>query len=165
MIWDILFAGILERSRASITLSMYPSTYVLSIYCLRWLVVCPLCLCNHHLPVLTSRSHLFLLLCAHVARRALTMRAMSPYSNPSWTRSWRCTDPQVRWLTVHRNIPLNDIVFVTARVLAVVMQCGADSLTGDRIGKFNLTVKGTISAVMPTCAIWHTYSSVCTLCP
>jgi len=25
---------------------------------------------------------------------------------------------------------------------AVVLQCGADSLTGDRLGCFNLTVKG-----------------------
>lgn len=27
---------------------------------------------------------------------------------------------------------------------AVVLQCGADSLTGDRLGCFNLTVKGKI---------------------
>lgn len=30
----------------------------------------------------------------------------------------------------------------TYRPEAVVMQCGADSLTGDRLGCFNLTVKG-----------------------
>ena len=28
---------------------------------------------------------------------------------------------------------------------AVVLQCGADSLTGDRLGCFNLTLKGTDS--------------------
>lgn len=28
------------------------------------------------------------------------------------------------------------------RPSAVVLQCGADSLTGDRLGCFNLTVKG-----------------------
>ena len=27
---------------------------------------------------------------------------------------------------------------------AVVLQCGADSLSGDRLGCFNLTIKGTV---------------------
>lgn len=29
---------------------------------------------------------------------------------------------------------------------AIVLQCGADSLSGDRLGCFNLTIKGTIGA-------------------
>ena len=33
----------------------------------------------------------------------------------------------------------------TYRPTAVVLQCGADSLTGDRLGCFNLSLKGTVS--------------------
>lgn len=33
------------------------------------------------------------------------------------------------------------------RPSAVVLQCGADSLTGDRLGCFNLTLKGHAEAV------------------
>lgn len=33
------------------------------------------------------------------------------------------------------------------RPSAVVLQCGADSLTGDRLGCFNLTLKGHAGAV------------------
>ena len=33
-------------------------------------------------------------------------------------------------------------IMETYRPTAVVLQCGADSLTGDRLGCFNLTLKG-----------------------
>lgn len=32
---------------------------------------------------------------------------------------------------------------------AVVLQCGADSLTGDRLGCFNLTVRGQYKKISP----------------
>lgn len=34
---------------------------------------------------------------------------------------------------------------------AVVLQCGADSLSGDRLGCFNLTVKGKQKGVCVVC--------------
>jgi len=34
---------------------------------------------------------------------------------------------------------------------AVVLQCGADSLSGDRLGCFNLSLKGTRGSTQPTC--------------
>ena len=33
------------------------------------------------------------------------------------------------------------------RPSAVVMQCGADSLSGDRLGCFNLSIKGTLRCI------------------
>ena len=41
--------------------------------------------------------------------------------------------------------PIIAKVMETFQPSAVVLQCGADSLTGDRLGCFNLTVKGTFS--------------------
>ncbi|EDS29524.1 histone deacetylase [Culex quinquefasciatus] len=40
------------------------------------------------------------------------------------------------------NLPSDEEVMETFQPSAVVLQCGADSLTGDRLGCFNLTVKG-----------------------
>lgn len=40
-------------------------------------------------------------------------------------------------------VPIITKVMETFQPSAVVLQCGADSLTGDRLGCFNLTVKGT----------------------
>jgi hypothetical protein len=34
------------------------------------------------------------------------------------------------------------------RPTAVVLQCGADSLTGDRLGCFNLTLKGNVITIV-----------------
>uniref|UniRef100_A0A6P7G3M8 Histone deacetylase n=1 Tax=Diabrotica virgifera virgifera TaxID=50390 RepID=A0A6P7G3M8_DIAVI len=39
-------------------------------------------------------------------------------------------------------VPIISKVMETFQPSAVVLQCGADSLTGDRLGSFNLTVKG-----------------------
>lgn len=39
-------------------------------------------------------------------------------------------------------VPIMSKVMETFQPGAVVLQCGADSLTGDRLGCFNLTVKG-----------------------
>lgn len=39
-------------------------------------------------------------------------------------------------------VPIISKVMETFQPSAVVLQCGADSLTGDRLGCFNLTVKG-----------------------
>ena len=39
-------------------------------------------------------------------------------------------------------VPIMTKVMETFQPSAVVLQCGADSLTGDRLGCFNLTVKG-----------------------
>lgn len=39
-------------------------------------------------------------------------------------------------------VPIITKVMETFQPSAVVLQCGADSLTGDRLGCFNLTVKG-----------------------
>lgn len=41
-------------------------------------------------------------------------------------------------------VPIITKVMETFQPSAVVLQCGADSLTGDRLGCFNLTVKGEI---------------------
>jgi len=41
-------------------------------------------------------------------------------------------------------VPIITKVMETFQPSAVVLQCGADSLTGDRLGCFNLTVKGII---------------------
>ena len=38
--------------------------------------------------------------------------------------------------------PLMDQIFDSFRPSAVVLQCGADSISGDRLGCFNLSVKG-----------------------
>lgn len=38
--------------------------------------------------------------------------------------------------------PIISKVMETFQPSAVVLQCGADSLTGDRLGCFNLTVRG-----------------------
>lgn len=40
-------------------------------------------------------------------------------------------------------VPIMTKVMETYQPGAVVLQCGADSLTGDRLGCFNLTLKGT----------------------
>lgn len=42
-------------------------------------------------------------------------------------------------------VPIISKVMETFQPSAVVLQCGADSLTGDRLGCFNLTVKGMLS--------------------
>lgn len=39
-------------------------------------------------------------------------------------------------------VPIITKVMETFQPSAVVLQCGADSLTGDRLGCFNLTVRG-----------------------
>jgi histone deacetylase 1/2 len=39
-------------------------------------------------------------------------------------------------------VPIMTKVMETYQPGAVVLQCGADSLTGDRLGCFNLTLKG-----------------------
>lgn len=39
-------------------------------------------------------------------------------------------------------VPIISKVMETFQPSAVVLQCGADSLTGDRLGCFNLTVRG-----------------------
>ncbi|CAD7083304.1 unnamed protein product [Hermetia illucens] len=44
-------------------------------------------------------------------------------------------------------VPIISKVMETFQPSAVVLQCGADSLTGDRLGCFNLTVKGTEKCV------------------
>ena len=46
--------------------------------------------------------------------------------------------------TSYRQIfkPVVDKVVELYRPSAIVLQCGADSLTGDRLGCFNLTLKG-----------------------
>lgn len=41
-------------------------------------------------------------------------------------------------------VPIITKVMETFQPSAVVLQCGADSLTGDRLGCFNLTVKGMV---------------------
>lgn len=48
-------------------------------------------------------------------------------------------------------VPIITKVMETFQPSAVVLQCGADSLTGDRLGCFNLTVKGTFSVRVDTC--------------
>ena len=40
--------------------------------------------------------------------------------------------------------PVISKVMETYQPSAIVLQCGADSLTGDRLGCFNLTLKGII---------------------
>lgn len=47
-------------------------------------------------------------------------------------------------------VPIITKVMETFQPSAVVLQCGADSLTGDRLGCFNLTVKG-IDILFSTC--------------
>lgn len=37
-----------------------------------------------------------------------------------------------------------DAIFRNFRPEAVVLQCGADSMSGDRLGCFNLSIKGII---------------------
>jgi len=39
-------------------------------------------------------------------------------------------------------VPILTKVMETYQPSAVVLQCGADSLTGDRLGCFNITLKG-----------------------
>lgn len=39
-------------------------------------------------------------------------------------------------------VPIITKVMETFQPSAVVLQCGADSLTGDKLGCFNLTIKG-----------------------
>lgn len=41
-------------------------------------------------------------------------------------------------------VPIMSKVMETYQPSAVVLQCGADSLSGDRLGCFNLTLKGKI---------------------
>ena len=41
--------------------------------------------------------------------------------------------------------PVIQKVMETFAPSAVVLQCGADSLTGDRLGCFNVTTRGTLS--------------------
>lgn len=54
-------------------------------------------------------------------------------------------------------------IMATYRPEAVVMQCGADSLTGDRLGCFNLTVKGAPrSCPPPTVPLLTAHSSQAT---
>jgi len=43
--------------------------------------------------------------------------------------------------------PIVGKVMETYQPSAVVLQCGADSLTGDRLGCFNLTLKGKINFI------------------
>jgi histone deacetylase 1/2 len=43
-------------------------------------------------------------------------------------------------------VPIMSKVMETYQPSAVVLQCGADSLSGDRLGCFNLTLKGKISS-------------------
>ena len=38
--------------------------------------------------------------------------------------------------------PVIDEIFLRFRPEAVLMQCGGDSLSGDRLGSFNLSVRG-----------------------
>jgi hypothetical protein len=45
-------------------------------------------------------------------------------------------------------VPIISKVMETFQPSAVVLQCGADSLTGDRLGCFNLTVRGGSQDVM-----------------
>ena len=42
--------------------------------------------------------------------------------------------------------PIVTRVMETFRPSAIVLQCGADSLSGDRLGCFNLTLKGTFKS-------------------
>lgn len=44
-------------------------------------------------------------------------------------------------------VPIITKVMETFQPSAVVLQCGADSLTGDRLGCFNLTVKGKMGKI------------------
>lgn len=44
---------------------------------------------------------------------------------------------------------------------AVVLQCGADSLSGDRLGCFNLTVKGKQKSVCLLSVTFYLYPSYC----
>ena len=41
-------------------------------------------------------------------------------------------------------VPIVSKVMESYQPSAVVLQCGADSLSGDRLGCFNLTLKGTL---------------------
>mmetsp|Transcript_25618 Transcript_25618/g.47097 ORF Transcript_25618/g.47097 Transcript_25618/m.47097 type:complete len:96 (+) Transcript_25618:989-1276(+) len=46
--------------------------------------------------------------------------------------------------------PVMDKIMEVFRPGAIVLQCGADSLTGDRLGCFNLTLKGHAECVRYT---------------
>lgn len=64
---------------------------------------------------------------------AVKFSSSTPGRNPLIARDpWPCLRAQVMEMY---------------RPLAVVLQCGADSLTGDRLGCFNLTLKGHAEAV------------------
>jgi len=43
-------------------------------------------------------------------------------------------------------VPVMSKVMESYQPSAIVLQCGADSLSGDRLGCFNVTLKGTLSA-------------------
>ena len=53
--------------------------------------------------------------------------------------------------------PIIAKVMETFQPSAVVLQCGADSLTGDRLGCFNLTVKGKFSKIIHFVSMWINY--------
>jgi histone deacetylase 1/2 len=51
-------------------------------------------------------------------------------------------------------VPIISKVMETFQPSAVVLQCGADSLTGDRLGCFNLTVRGGSYNITGNIFIW-----------
>ena len=51
-------------------------------------------------------------------------------------------------------VPIIAKVMETFQPSAVVLQCGADSLTGDRLGCFNLTVRGKLINFLEAPALW-----------
>lgn len=52
-------------------------------------------------------------------------------------------------------VPIISKVMETFQPSAVVLQCGADSLTGDRLGCFNLTVRGRSQDMTGNVVIWQ----------
>ncbi|KAI5645472.1 histone deacetylase domain-containing protein [Phthorimaea operculella] len=109
---------------------------------------------------LTHRS-----VAATAAVAASYARATSPSTSPSSPRSWRPSSPARSCCSAaptHSQVfscysccscelrtcyePVYELimskVMETFQPSAVVLQCGADSLTGDRLGCFNLTVRG-----------------------
>ena len=54
-------------------------------------------------------------------------------------------------------VPLVSKVMESYQPSAVVLQCGADSLSGDRLGCFNLTLKGTLENTSTGGRVIHKY--------
>ena len=44
--------------------------------------------------------------------------------------------------------------------LAIVLQCGADSLTGDRLGRSNVTIKGIFNSYVTIKGIFNSYVTI-----